>query len=353
MPEKKQYFVIDFMKFALAVLLICAHASSEKLSFPVYIDIWFSIYIIAVPFFFTTSAFFFFKKVINEDVKQTRLQYYKRYTKRILLMYLMWSLIYTFFKVAYWVQTDSLTLETFGKHVFYSITYTSYPTIWFLPSLWVAVSLVYFCREKKMKINSILVVSLLFYMIGWIRYTLPTDSLPFKGMFECYDLVFKSPRNGIFNGFIFAAIGAYIAINYSKIFKKTVSRLLHSYVVSAILLGGAVAETLLSKKFINPQVDANFVFLLIPFTYFFVIATAKTELKPSPIYLSCRNLSLLLFLSQCIFLTAIPLLLPVGVVTAISSNPYIGLLIFLGSTFIFSLLIVKLSSRYKFLKVLW
>lgn len=353
MLEKKQYFAIDFMKFALAVLLICAHASSEKLSFPVYIDIWFSLYIIAVPFFFTTSAFFFFKKVINEDDKSIRFQHYKRYTKRILLMYLMWSLIYTFFKVAYWIQIDSLTLEAFSKHIFYSITYTSYPTIWFLPSLWVAVSLVYFCWEKKMKINSILIVSLLFYTIGWIRYTFPTDSLPFAGVFEWYDLIFKSPRNGFFNGFIFAAIGAYIALNYSKIFGSNSRSFITYYVVSAILLGGAVAETLLSKKFINPQVDANFVFLLIPFTYFFVIATAKTELKPSPIYLSCRNLSLLLFLSQRIFLTAIPLLLPVGVVAAISSNPYSGLLIFLGSTFIFSLLIVKLSSRYKFLKVLW
>lgn len=353
MLEKKQYFAIDFMKFALAVLLICAHASSEKLSFPMYIDVWFSLYIIAVPFFFTTSAFFFLKKVINEDVKQTRLQYYKRYTKRILLMYLMWSLIYTCFIVAHWVQTDSLTLEAFGEHVFYSITYTSYPTIWFLPSLWVAVSLVYICWEKKMRINSILFVSLLFYAIGWMMYTLPADRLPFTGILECYDLIFKSPRNGFFNGFIYAAIGAYIAINYSRIFSKNSKSFITYYVVSATLLGGVVAEALLTKKFINTQVDANFVFLLIPFTYFFVIATAKTELKPSPIYLSCRNLSLLLFLSQRIFLTAIPMLLPVGVVAAISNNPYIGLLIFLGSTFVFSLLTVKLSSRYKFLKVLW
>lgn len=204
-----------------------------------------------------------------------------------------------------------------------------------------------------MKVNSILLVSLLLYAIGWMMYTFPKDRLPFANILEWYDLIFKSPRNGFFNGFIYAAIGAYIAINYSKIFSKNSKSFIIYYVVSAILLGGAVTEALLSKKFINPQVDANFVFLLIPFTYFFVIAAAKTELKPSPIYLSCRNLSLLLFLSQRIFLTAIPLLLPVGIVAAISSNPYIGLLIFLGSTFVFSLLIVKLSSRYKFLKVLW
>lgn len=238
MPEKKQYYAIDLMKFALAVLLICAHASSEKLSFPVYIDIWFSLYIIAVPFFFTTSAFFFFKKVINEDDKSTRFQYYKRYTKRILLMYLMWGLIYTCFIVAHWVQTDSLTLEAFGKHVFYSITYTSYPTIWFLPSLWVAVSLVYFCWERKMKVNSILFVSLLFYAIGWMMYTLPADRLPFTSICEWYDLIFQSPRNGFFNGFIFAAIGAYIALNYSKIFSKNSRSFITYYVVSAILLGG-------------------------------------------------------------------------------------------------------------------
>ena len=233
MPEKKQYYAIDFMKFALAVLLICAHASSEKLSFPVYIDIWFSLYIIAVPFFFTTSAFFFFKKVINEDDKSTRFQYYKRYTKRILLMYLMWSLIYTCFIVAHWVQTNSLTLEAFGKHVFYSITYTSYPTIWFLPSLWVAVSLVYFCWERKMKVYSILFVSVGFYAIGWMMYTLPADRLPFfTSICEWYDLIFQSPRNGFFNGFIFVAIGAYIALNYSKIFSKNSKSFITYYVSS-------------------------------------------------------------------------------------------------------------------------
>lgn len=264
MPEKKQYYAIDLMKFALAVLLICAHASSEKLSFPVYIDIWFSLYIIAVPFFFTTSAFFFFKKVINEDDKSTRFQYYKRYTKRILLMYLMWSLIYTCFIVAHWVQTDSLTLEAFGKHVFYSITYTSYPTIWFLPSLWVAVSLVYFCWERKMKVNSILFVSLLFYAIGWMMYTLPADRLPFTSICEWYDLIFKSPRNGFFNGFIFAAIGAYIALNYSKIFSKNSRSFITYYVVSAILLGGGSGRNIIVEEIYQSPIGCKFCILTNP-----------------------------------------------------------------------------------------
>lgn len=201
---------------------------------------------------FHNKCFLFFKKVINEDDKSTRFQYYKRYTKRILLMYLMWSLIYTCFIVAHWVQTDSLTLEAFGKHVFYSITYTSYPTIWFLPSLWVAVSLVYFCWERKMKVNSILFVSLLFYAIGWMMYTLPADRLPFTSICEWYDLIFQSPRNGFFNGFIFAAIGAYIALDYSKIFSKNSRSFITYYVVSAILLGGSGRNIIVEEIYQSP-----------------------------------------------------------------------------------------------------
>lgn len=287
MLEKKQYFAIDFMKFVLAVLLICAHASSEKLSFPVYIDIWFSLYIIAVPFFFTTSAFFFFKKVTNEDDKSVRLQHYKRYTKRILLMYLMWSLIYTVFKFAYWVQTDSLTLEAFSKHIFYSITYTSYPTIWFLPSLWVAVSLVYFCWEKRMKINSILIVSLLFYMIGWIRYTLSTDSLPFAGVFEWYDLIFKSPRNGFFNGFIFAAIGCYIALNYSKIFGSNSRSFITYYIISVILLGGGSCRNIIIEKIYQSSSGCKFCILTNPIYIFLCHCNSQDRIEAIP------NLSIL------------------------------------------------------------
>lgn len=353
MLEKKQYYAMDFMKFALAVLLVCAHASSERLKFPPYIDIWFSLYIIVVPFFFTSSAFFFFKKLENEDNKATRKQYYLHYTKRILQMYLVWSLIYTCFKFANWICTDTFSWKEFGKHVFYSITYTSYPTIWFLPALWVAVTLVYCCFESKMKLHWVLIISLLCYGIGWGIYTLPADIIPCSELIEWYKQCFISPRNGLFNGFIYAAVGAYLARNYVSVFDAKGKSSIFYYLVSVIILGGAIGEVLLTKRYVNSHVDANFVFLLIPFTYSFVIATGKTKLKPHPVYLFCRNMSLLLFLSQRIFLTAIPSLLPASVVVNVTQNPYIGLVVFLGSTFVFSFLIIELTKRFRFLKILW
>lgn len=339
------------MKCILAILLVCAHVSSEKLSFPVYIDAWFSLYILVVPFFFTTSAFFFFKKLENESSEQLRKQYYKQYTKRILLMYLVWSLIYLCFKLAEWVHTDTFSLVAFAQHIFYSITYTSYPTIWFLPSLWVAVSLVYLCMKAKLPLSSILVIASLMYIFGWCWYTLAPNDRPLPELYESYKLIFKSVRNGLFNGFIFAALGVMLAKEHVTNWGGRTCKFY--YTMSILLLILTVAEALLSKRYLNPKVDANFCFMLVPLTYYFVMAVAKTELKPRPIYLTCRNLSTLLFLSQRIFLTAIPILLPASILAGITQNPYVGLAIFLGSTLVFSLVIVQLSKRYKLLKILW
>ena len=347
---KKQYYAIDLMKFLLAILLVCAHVSSEKLSFPVYIDIWFSFYIVAVPFFFTTSAFFFFQKIVNEKDPRQRTHYYLHYTKRILLMYLMWSLIYTVFKLATWVQTGSFSWEEFGKHVYYSIVYSSYATIWFLPALWVAVSLVYFCMSLKMSIHAVLLFALCMYVLGWMCYTLTTDLQPFPGIVEWYERYFQSPRNGVFNGFVFAALGGVMSIKQKTMLDRSC---LYYYTLSVVFAVLFVAEALLTKRFVNPVIDANFLFSLIPFTYFFVMALAKTELRPHSFYKMCRNLSLLLFLSQRIFITAIPLLLPENVLVVITQNAYLGLFVFLGVTMAFSVLIVKFSNRYKFLKMLW
>lgn len=352
---KKQYCAIDLMKFVLAVLLVCAHVSAEKLTFPIYIDVWFSFYIIAVPFFFCTSTYFFIRKL--EQNKENSLfiwNAYKGYTKRILKMYLAWSLIYTGFKFLAWIQTDTLSLSQVLEHIYFSIVYSSYKTIWFLPSLWVAVSLVsLFLYRWKCSIQIVLVIASVLYIVGYVGYTLPIDKHPCPILVEWYIHWFKSWRNGIFDGFVFATLGAFMAKkNIFEIFHEK-RKIFFYYGMSFLFLCLFITEAFVTKKYVNSHVDANFLFMLIPFTYYFVIAVGITKLKPQPIYLHFRNLSLLLFLSQRIFITAIPDLLPVGSLELVTSNPYIGLLLFLGLTWLFSLLIVRLSEHYKLLKILW
>lgn len=348
---KKQYYAIDFMKCALAILLVCAHVSSEKLSFPVYIDIWFSFYIIAVPFFFTTSSYFFFKKIQNQTNKGAMTSIYIHYTKRLLKMYLAWSVIYTLFKVAQWIQTDTFSLSKFTQHIYYSIVYSSYPTIWFLPALWLSVSIVYLLLyEWSLSPKSVLVVCTILFLICWVGGTFPNDFFSFPPIRDWYLHYFKSFRNGLFYGPLLVGIGAYMAINNKFEDNKSVTKY---YILSAVFMVMFVAEAFLTKQFINPKVDANYVFMLVPFTYVFVIALSKTTLQPRKLYMQCRNLSLLLFLSQRIFITAIPALLPTSIVVILTQNPYWGLCIFLGSTILFSIIIVLLTKKMPWLKILW
>ena len=350
MNEGKLYSAIDVVKFLFAVLLVCAHLSSEKLHFPFYIDLFFSSYVVVVPFFFTTSSFFFFRKMRAIMTPKERFVIYKSYSIRLLKMYAIWSLVYTIFKFGEWLKDGVFSLRLLGEHVYYSIVFSSYSTIWFLPALWVAVSLVYICLYKfKLKIMHILILSVVFYCIGWCGYTLAGESKVLSEISNIYKVLFCSWRNGLFNGFVYAVLGLLIANKEGNCWIERC----RCYGMSFLFALLFVVEAFMTKAFINKNVDANYLFCLIPFTYFFVFALINTNLKPFPIYRTLRNMSLLLFLSQRVFITAIPALLPIDVVMMVTQNPYMGLIVFLGITLLFSFVTIRLSKRYEFLNILW
>ena len=53
----KKYYGLDIGKFICALLIISSHFASEWGHFSKSVDMLFSIYIIAVPFFFAVSGF--------------------------------------------------------------------------------------------------------------------------------------------------------------------------------------------------------------------------------------------------------------------------------------------------------
>ena len=121
-------------------------------------------------------------------------------------------------------------------------------------------------------------------------------------------------------------------------------------ILLCLLFGaGFTCEAFLMKS-ISPASDANFLILMIPFTYFFVNVTNRVSLKNSPVYRMVRHLSSSVFLSQRLFITAIPALLPVSFMVGIMTNPYIGTGLVLGATVLFSVLLLWASDRWKILK---
>lgn len=339
-----RYNFTDLMKLLLTLLIVVAHCAAEIARFPAMLDLCFSFYIVVVPFFLCVSSFFLFRKMYRAADYKEQVMLYRAYSLRILGLYAVWSGIYMFLHILNWWKSGVTPEEVL--HYFHEVlVYSTYPTIWFLPALWVAVSCVFVLHIKyRLCISKVLFLSVILYFIGAAGYSY-SDFLPFplKKLAELYESVFITWRNGVFNGFVFCVLGALLAGREFRHFSRM-------DILLCLLFGaGFTCEAFLMKS-ISPASDANFLILMIPFTYFFVNVTNRVSLKNSPVYRMVRHLSSSVFLSQRLFITAIPALLPVSFMVGIMTNPYIGTGLVLGATVLFSVLLLWASDRWKILK---
>mgnify|MGYP005759470649 CR=1 FL=1 len=344
----KRYNFADVIKFLFAGLIIMSHYASEWGSFNKKIDMFFSLYIVVVPFFFVSSSFFVFRKFNSVQNKEERKSIIIKYIKRIAVMYLSWSCIYILFNVLTWC-VYGVKLSEIAAYVHELVVYSSYNTIWFLPATAIGVAMVYLF-SRYLSIRQMIAVALIFYIIGCIghSYNFVLDRFFVLGkIYEIYNNIFLTTRNGVFNGFPFAAIGYVIALNSKDENKGFYNK---NLILSGIFLLAFVFEAVFIKKFFS-AINANTILFLFPFSYYFYKWVLGIELKDRKIFLTFRKLSTVMFLSQRIFLTALPVLLPESFFRNILiNNSYIGLIYILSITILFSFILVKLS-KYKLIKL--
>lgn len=343
---RKEYHSLDLAKFFCAILIVSAHFASEWASFPTLIDYAFSLYIIAVPFFFCCSGFLFFKKLNALPSKEEKHGYFLRYEKRILIMYGLWSLVYFIHVVYDWIVDGELGFRVFFKYIYGAIAFTSYSTIWFLPALAVGTAITYFLVSKlnTKQITAICVLLYIFCMFGY-TYSFAVEGTFVEKIYDLYSKVLYTSRNGIFNGVPLIFMGSVVA---RKEIKPSTKGFFWFAALAAVSFLFVVFEAFVLKlKFGVSGMDVCV--FLVPFTYFFIIALLHIELKPCKAWWWCRKLSLLIFVSQRLFLTALPAFFP-KVFFAIYSNDWVGLIAVIAMTLAFSVGFVLLSEKVKFLK---
>ncbi len=343
--QRKNHWSLDVAKFLCAILIISAHFAAESGKFPTLIDYCFSIYIIAVPFFFACSGFLFFKKWLPLDT-ENRKKYFISYQKRIWIMYGCWSAVYVSWLVIKWIKNGVFGLEKILDWLHTALVFQTYSTIWFLPALAVGIAISCFLISHFSK-KTVLVVSAILYVIGMLGYTYSflLEGTVFQTILEYYLLVFKTIRNGLFNAVPCIMIGFVFVKREVTPNRKgfAVNALLASF--SLVLL--VVEAFVLKLKFSVTGMDiAAFI---VPFTYFFIKALLCVDLKENKLWLWCRKLSLLIFVSQRLFLTVLPEAFP-EFFAILFANSYLGLLLVIGFTLGFSVLLIKLSEKVKFLK---
>lgn len=347
---RKNYWSLDLAKMLCALLIISAHFSSEKWGagkFPAVIDYGFSIYIIAVPFFFCCSGFLFFKKLFALGTKEEKHAYFVKYQKRIWLMYAGWSLIYLPFQVCIWISHGDV-LGEFLKYVHSALVIQTFATIWFLPALAVGIAITYFLITRLSK-GQMIALSVALYVIGTLGYTYDfvADAIGLGGVYDVYLVVFKTTRNGLFNAVPFIYMGALVAKKDISVSAKGFLKYGALAAVSFVLMIGE--SFILKLKFDAWGMDTG-IFVAV-FTYFFIMMLLHIELKENVLWLWCRKISLGVFVSQRLFLTCLPFVLP-SVFEVLYGNGYLGLVLVILLTVGFSVCLDLLSKWIKPLKYL-
>lgn len=345
-PERKNYWSLDIAKFLCAIMIISAHFASEWGSFPVVVDYAFSIYIIAVPFFFACSGFLFFNKYFSLNSKEEQKIYFIKYQKRLWTMYGVWTLVYLPFQVAVWIMKGEF-VERLLRFIHSSLVIQTYATIWFIPALAVGIAATCFL-VSKLGNKALFAVAAALYFFGMLGYTYNflVEGTVIGEFYDVYLLIFKTTRNGIFNAIPFVFMG--YCISRKNVSPTRKSAVKYGLLACVFLLLVVLESFILKFKFNVTGMDIGV--FLVPFTYCFIMALLNVSLKDRNLWLWCRKLSLLIFVAQRLFLSAIPSVI-YAPFEVLYSNPWIGLISVILITVGFSVCMIKLSEKFKFLKV--
>lgn len=327
---KKEYKLVDLLKLISAFLVVGIH--TEPFINNLWCDRIFSLFTrLPVPFFFAAAGFFFFLPTKGLPSKEK----IKKYTLRILMLYLIWSVIYLPFYIKQHI--GEFDLSYFIK----SLLWTGINShLWFLIGNIVAILLTVIIA-KKLSIKVALITSVVLIIIGTLYSTYNSLSTKYLNIPFVFALINKiGARNGIFYGFFYFSLGAYIAtlknLKSSKIY-------LILFITSMILLA---CECFIGTNIIG--VKETILWFMTPFAVLFLIMYSVTnEINISD---NCakfiRNTSTLIYTSQFVFIYFLTYL----------NIPKCGMLMFILTvilTLIFSYIILLLKNKIKFLKYLY
>lgn len=343
---KKEYQLLDILKFVLAVLIVALHCD-PFLSYNNLLQTGFRNIVapIAVPCFFIISSFLFFEKIKffrESDDKLSEKKYVLKYARRLIFIYLFWSLVYFPFVIVDWVTNgfNFLNVLIYLRNFFFN---GSYSTLWFLPALLTGTLITYFLG-KIIKNNFIRllipVITYLFCISGTTYYGIFSKIPYYSKIIDSYLLVFGSFKNGILFAFLPITLGSFISAINSKYQIKFKLKLLILFVLFVFY---ALESFLLTYFELCAAVDEWI--LVLPVSFMIVWITISVETNAFTRCVLYRKLSILMFLTQRIPLTVFSYFS-----FSLFNNSFVYFLVVLIVTIGMSFGIIKLSDKIRFFR---
>lgn len=334
--DKKLYTSIDVFKFLAAILIVAIHtnpfAGNE-------VDYYFTCFCrIGVPFFFVATSFFFFRKS-HPDIKA--------YSKRLLLLYLLWFIIETpliyynfFINTPYPLFFNIINLI---RSIFFSNTWGA---SWFVMACVIAVNLVYFMSRKYS--NKVLLV-----IMGGV-YIISLFSSSYYGIFNKFSseniqkafLLFCMafhPSNSFFVALIYVVIGKIFAEATPKFYTiRPNTKILMALFVCIMILG--YFEVFLLKDLVRTN-DAFVILPIAVFILFFLLLNIDIPISPN-LAKQMRDLSILIYFIH-------PILVDTNTIIGLFEKGPLFFSLVLLSSFLIAFLIVRASDKMPYLKYLY
>ena len=295
MARKKNYGAIDIAKYVSALLVVCIH------TFPFYeLSIQLNTYWIqtvcrlAVPFFFVCSGFFFFRKW-NRETPETNHEALVHYEKRLLKIYLIWTVIYLPYTIWDYTKVGFRFYHIFA-YIRDLLLNGSYYHLWFLPALMLATYIVSRLYQSK-GMKHVLITSFVLYFIGYLLnvYQAVWESIPYVSfLFSFFTKILVTSRNGIFFGPMFVAIGLLL----SKTPRLKHRACLIAWIISFV---GLFVEVSLYQRLGILRDLSSMYLMLIPAVYFMMNTLLTAEIEYKDRYRVFRNESLLIYTSHILF----------------------------------------------------
>lgn len=287
MQERKQYNGLDVVKFILAIFVAARHIVqiffTPDSRAHLIIGSWLSN--LAVPTFFVISAFFLFQKIDREKPSGAIIV---AYCKKVLRMYIIWSVLYLPIDWFNWYNGESSILEGILIYLQAFLFSHSIVQLWYLLALAVACLIVWFCYTRNMKLWQILLVTGCLFVIGvigdnWYLNEMLPHQIYLK--LQLYNRYFLTLRNGLFYGSFYVAIGL--------LFAKTKWRL---------PMWAAVAGTVYFVFAMYQEVvmcsNINMIFSAAPAVYCLFTAASSVKWKTRKLYPRLRLMSEWVYLSH-------------------------------------------------------
>lgn len=333
---KKYYYGIDIARIVAAIIAVAVH-TDPLMTYTETGNYFINTVVgrLVVPYFFIVSGFFFGRKMVFNEPVKTDFHFLVAFLRKILLIYVVWTLIYLPFQFVEWLKSG----DSWSYWIVYiqeAVFKGSYYPLWYLTGLLFATAFSYLLY-KLMKPKMVLGFTFTLFLIG-IMMNSYYHVLHLDGLFETYYELFLTTRNGLFFGSFFVSLGMYLSKREAPQSIKWNASL---FIISLVLLTIEV----FSLRGTGFSRGLDMWFFAIPTTYFLFRWLQQLDLKKRAIYAYFRPLSLLIYVSHGLFIIQFKYLLEV--------NSLFYFAVVLCGTTLLSMFILLASKRWSMFRNLY